>query len=457
MRYIGIDIGSSFSKAAVFDTGTCGALTEKVFPTATKKSLSDPRKFEIPAFDIVTGIKAVIGSFVKDYGIIGGIIFSTQMHGFVYKVPNREDTYISWQDSRCLNSMPGRKISFSDYLKTILSPQDMQSCGVYIKPSLGMCNLFTLLNSDEGLPIDGELFTLGSYIIYHLTGHNICHITNAAPLGLVNIATGKWDEEIISCLGFEKIRLPQIADSDLYICGHYEIGGQRIPVYPDFGDQQTAILGSMAGIKGIVINIATAGQISRTVTSFIPGSYEIRPYFDGGYINTISNMPSGRNLDVIIGFIKEIVLKICGMEVSTKDVWNNLLSGYQDIRRGLDVDMSFYATPASIDGGSITKITPDNFELNDLLTAAFINMAVSYKNAINALCHEKDSPERLVFTGGVSWKIPQLVSIISEVAGLPFCLSPTPDEVFAGLFRLSLVCSGICKSISDNLNITLRQ
>ena len=46
-----------------------------------------------------------------------------------------------------------------DSLAADISRQDMENHGVYIKPSLGLCNLYTLLE-EEDLLRDGELFTL---------------------------------------------------------------------------------------------------------------------------------------------------------------------------------------------------------------------------------------------------------------------------------------------------------
>lgn len=75
-----------------------------------------------------------------------GIILSTQMHGFVLSDPDYgPDVYISWQDARCLCPMPGTNGSYLAYLEKLISPDLMRSTGVYLKPALGMCNLFALI------------------------------------------------------------------------------------------------------------------------------------------------------------------------------------------------------------------------------------------------------------------------------------------------------------------------
>ena len=125
------------------------------------------------------------------------MIISTQMHGFVYSVPEKEDNYISWQDMRCMNKMPGKEKTYLQWMEEKITPKDMEDHGVYLKPSLGICNLYTLLENKE-LRRDGKLYTLGSYVIYALTGENVCHISNAAPLGLADVAHHCWNTKIIN-------------------------------------------------------------------------------------------------------------------------------------------------------------------------------------------------------------------------------------------------------------------
>jgi sugar (pentulose or hexulose) kinase len=457
MKYIAIDIGSSFLKSALFDLKLCKILDQNKIPATNKMENSDANYFEIPAQQLHDAVKAVIDGYTERFGDICGVVFSTQMHGFIYCHSSREDIYISWQDSRCLNKMRESGKSYMEHLQEVFGREEMTECGVYIKPSLGLCNLYAMLHGKTREEKSGELFTLGSYLIAKLTGNNICHITNAAPLGMVNIVKGQWNEAVIKKLGFEHISLPEIAKSDFEVCGTYLSNGQELKIYPDFGDQQTAILGCMAGEKDVVINIATASQISSTTDRFIPGPYETRPYFEGKYINTISNMPSGRNLDVLIDFIKAATEKIASTQVKTEQIWKTLLESFQYNSNGLKVNMGFYCTPDQLNGGGINGIRPHNFDLNTLFSAAFENMAETYGKNIKVLCGEGKKVDKLVCSGGVSWRIPQLLRIISQITGYDHALSAIPDEVFSGLFRVALVCTGVCENLNDKKEITLKQ
>ena len=142
------------------------------------------------------------------------------MHGFVLG-----DTYVSWQDTSCLKKNPDG-ISYLDELKEKISREDMRRTGVYLKPSLGLCNLYAILGEgNQGR--EEEIFTLGSYLIHRLTGRNCCHITNAAPWGLVDLETKDWDPELLRKLSFDRMRFPEIAREDTQVCGSLSGGGDQ--------------------------------------------------------------------------------------------------------------------------------------------------------------------------------------------------------------------------------------
>lgn len=456
MIYLGIDIGSSFIKAAAFEMETCRSILHTTFPSSKRLDNPDPKYFEIDAQALVATVREIISNVMEKTGRIDGIVLSTQMHGFVLHREGLPDRYVSWQDSRCTNMMPDQKKSWMEFLKEKIPPKRMESCGVYIKPSLGMCNLYTLLQTEHIGSVCGELFTLGSYIISQLTGNNVCHISNAAPLGLANVSTHMWDTDLLEQLGLSQIKLPQIAKSDFCVCGTYRCGDKEIPVYPDFGDQQTAILGSLAEPDDIVVNIATASQISTFSKTFEPGDYEIRPYFENQYINTISNMPGGRNLDVLIGFVQECVSRVCGTDVSVKQVWKSIQDNFEQNSRGLCADLGFYDTPNNVEGGCISHIRPENFGLTPLFSAAFTHMAHAYGKSIETLSRGLAPRGKLVFSGGVSWKTPELLKVVGDYTGLSYSLSSIQDEAFSGLYRIALVCSGICGSLSDHPEMVLQ-
>lgn len=452
MKYITIDIGSTFIKSALLDTDTCTILEQNKIPTPERLKREDSHYFEINAEQILELVKMKIHKFTLNYKNCKGVIFSTQMHGFIYSSGEYKNTYVSWQDTRCLKKRKNIEQTYIEYLQELLTKEEMKNCGVYIKPSLGLCNLYSILNDSVG--DDGSLYTLGSYLIYKLTGNNICHITNAAPLGLTDVSRGIWNTDVIHKVGFQNMIFPKIAESDFEICGTYLSNGQELKIYPDYGDQQSAILGCMGKQGDVVINIATASQVSTTVNKFITGNYETRPYFEGKYINTISNMPSGRNLEVLIQFLKQVVFYFTAEELEEQEIWNKVMYNYCDNTKGLTVNTLFYSTP---NNGSIEGITTDNLNINTIFSAAFKNMSQIYFESASMLFENgKEEIERFICAGGVSRKRPELLEQIKKVSNKECVLPLIPDEALSGLFRIALVCSGICKNLDDRPELQLK-
>ena len=64
--------------------------------------------------------------------------------------------------------------------------------------------------------------------------------------------------------------------------------------------------------------------------------------------------------------------------------------------------------------------------------------------------------EQVVCSGGVSWKRPELVAMIGTVMGKPCRRSPLDDEALAGLYRMALLCGGICSSLEDRKDRILK-
>ena len=448
-KFVAVDIGSSFVKAALFDVSSPAVLEHIKEAAPCKLPNDNPNKFEVKANLYVEIVTKILKDLSAKYNDLQGLILSTQMHGFVYEKQIDDDPlYISWQDQRCIDLMPDSQLSFLDYLKSIISPEKMESCGVYLKPSMGFCNLYAMLKADPSIKRDGRLYTLGSYISYKLTGNNVCHRQNAAPLGLVNIAENKWNYELLELAGIPEIKLPELAKSDSEVVGRFKINGADISVYPDFGDQQISVLGSNLQDNEALINIATACQVICKSDSIDKGLFETRPYFAGSYIKTISNMPSGRGLDVIINFIKDTVEKVSGKEIKAADIWNAVHDSYQKDSHGLTVDPRFYATYDHMTGGAISHINSSNLRISNIFASLFDEMAKTYWQTIQTLT-DKEKLTKIICAGGVSWRLPELLEKIRETALKPCTLSPMEDEALIGLFLISLYCHDPSKSLVD--------
>ncbi len=439
MRYIVVDLGSTFVKSAVFDIHTDELLFEEKYESPKNQSTVDGC-FENNAYLFVEIVKKIIENVYKKIGVCDGILFSTQQHGCVLTHPMlKEDLFISWQDTRSMKINPKTQNTYLDDLMQLLPREAMQSTGVYIKPALALCNVYTLFEERNLPKIAGtKMYTLGSYVINALTGKNICHITNAAPLGFANILTGSWETSILEKTGLDFIELPEIS-MEMNIAGNYVLDGFDLPVYLDAGDVQTCTYGAGADVDDLLIHIGTSGQLIYVCDNFEIGDFELRPYFEGKFCKVVSRMPGGRNFDVQIEYIKDIAEKLFGLKLTIAEICKKIdaisLSN-PNVNTDLVVDCNFYDMPDGRVGGSISNILNNNLNVLEVFQATVNDFGNKYKKYSDMLLNNSALKGSLYFVGGALIKNMPLQNAILNALGIASAKISNKEEVYQGMLRL---------------------
>lgn len=274
-----IDVGSSFIKYGIFNDSTGKLIMTEQFPFP-KPTLNDGIRFLVPAQDILEQIKAIFAK-AQPYHCEKAF-FSVQMHGYLLKDSfGTISDYVSWQDKS------------GDTTDARLHEINFQPLGTSLKNNLPLTKL-------AFRDLEGEFFTLGSYLAWALTGVNATHITDACPTGFYHAATGQCNDYC------GKLTMPK-AHLQEQALGTY----QDVLIYTPIGDHQISYLGSNAGSDKYLINIGTATQIccvtgqeaftaptpnadSYTIKATLPGLYEQRPYlYPGQILHTITGLIGG--------------------------------------------------------------------------------------------------------------------------------------------------------------------
>lgn len=98
------------------------------------------------------------------------------------------------------------------------------------------------------------LGTIDSYLVARLSGgeSHITDCSNASRTQLMNLETGKWDDELLAAFGIPKSALPTITPSwgHLAKTNPEHFLGLEIPICGIAGDQQAALFGQAAFNKG---------------------------------------------------------------------------------------------------------------------------------------------------------------------------------------------------------------
>ncbi|MDR0426433.1 MAG: hypothetical protein LBH24_04585, partial [Clostridiales bacterium] len=180
--------------------------------------------------------------------------------------------YISWRDKRA--RLSGQK--------KVVPAQDS---GTALKDNLPLLSYFAGLTLfPKAYRKAKRFYTLGSYIVFALTGNNATHITDAAASGFYDCGGGIHDYGT-------GLDLPK-ASLDVVCAGVYK---NRVKIYTPVGDQQASVYA--AGYEdSLILNLGTAAQICAVTDKRISGAFESRPFFHKQYVLTVTGLPGGQSI-----------------------------------------------------------------------------------------------------------------------------------------------------------------
>lgn len=453
--FIGIDIGASFIKGALFNLDQLTIKNIKKYPSPkltrlTREKYSNsqkPLRFEIKTELYLQKVKKLINEYIKIAHKIEGIVFSSQMHGMLLVNPLLEPLtpFIGWQDERLLETAPKQSKTWLDLLREKLANIDLSSTGIGLRSGLMGATLFWLKEHKllEQNPNSQASF-LGDYIAAKLTGGPLLvEPTHACGSGLFDVRRRQWSLKILKRLQIRVSHLPKVVRTGTLI-GHYQYKSLKIPIYVSTGDLQTAITGSLVGLskkREISINIGTGSQVSIVARNFIIGDYEIRSYFDNRYLYTITHLPAGRALNVIINFIANIGKRFYNRNQKA-EIWKGLFTSLlgKKSSEGLKCRLSFFKNNAlGKDTGYWKNVSEQNWTVENMFFSALENMAENYWWAFKRLTKE-EKIEKIICSGGLIRKLKPLQELLSKRFKKEVSLAPFKEETLAGLFILSLVC-----------------
>jgi glycerol kinase len=95
------------------------------------------------------------------------------------------------------------------------------------------------------------LGTVDAYLLCRLTGRHLSDATNASRTLLMDLATCRWDGDLLARFGVPKAALPEIVDCAGPL-GETRVLGRAIPVTGCAGDQQAASVGQGCLTPGLV-------------------------------------------------------------------------------------------------------------------------------------------------------------------------------------------------------------
>ncbi|MGM9974761.1 MAG: gluconokinase [Clostridiaceae bacterium] len=292
--YLGVDIGTTSTKAIVFDDkGREVRKASREYPTLSPQA---GFKEQDPEFIFQAVIDSINNAASKLQGEIAFISFSAAMHSIIAvdKEGAPLTNSIIWSDSRSESYAREYKISGKgrEYYKRTGTPTH------------SMSPLYKLLwlrdNEREVFQKTYKFISIKEYVIYKLFNVFIVDYSIASASGLFNIYTRKFDEEILRDIGISEDKLSVAVPTtyilrgmDKYLSETMGISSST-PVVIGASDGCLANLGSNSVKEGAAsITIGTSGAVRVAFNKPVTGEEETvfcyvlteDKYIVGGAIN----------------------------------------------------------------------------------------------------------------------------------------------------------------------------
>jgi sugar (pentulose or hexulose) kinase len=355
MSFVGIDIGGTFLKAALLDShGVTGPVIRR--PTPEFIDATDAAR-EIDPGILIAEVFDLLELVTHGQKSISGILVTGQMASLtlVDDSGTAVAPIISWQDSR---------FQSVEDVGQRLGPSALAALGDGLRIGSPLVAL-----SELNLPESVRVTSLIGFVAGSVAGIRapVLHMTDAAALGLVDVAGSKWSQEATAVANLTLRQLPGLTSlvEPIGRAGDYDC-----MVFCAVADQQAALLGSGLRESEVSVNLATGCQVA-VITSEPSSPRQLRPYFGRKYLQTVTHLPAGRILN-------SALLESCGS--TTPEDWSWAASeGLGDPRVAAAIDrivggivqavddLGVGDLPVRMSGGLIQQFAPVRNRLQESL------------------------------------------------------------------------------------------
>lgn len=288
MNLLGIDVGTTSIKAALFDEE--GNMLKSALYDYTLITNGDRVEFDAEKY--VEIVKTAINDMRRDYEIFA-LAIDTQCETLIisdeHGTPLRNA--IVWLDNRANEEADEIKEKFG--LKQVYEITGQPE----ITATWPASKLVWVRKNEPDIFYKAKkIFLLEDWLIYKLTGEFVTEKTLQSSSLYFDITTGKWWNKMLEFVGISEDMLPRLANSSEYV-GDYE----GIKVVTSAMDQVAAAVGAGVYREGMV------SEMTGTAMVIFAPCNEIPPYnensiipchynYDGGYAQLLWTQTAGMTL-----------------------------------------------------------------------------------------------------------------------------------------------------------------
>lgn len=292
---LGIDVGSTYIKTARLTDGAVQAGTTARHPTPNFMSIDLPGARWLRADELLSQVDMAIEHDSNRHGEPSLILVTGQMHGCLFSSINQVrplSPISTWQDRTARDFQVGRRWH---EVRQMVDEELLSRNGNELDFGYPLVVL-PLLREHADLKNSHDLryVSLLSLVVEHLTGTpSDIHVTDAAASGMYDIRASGWIPSALEIARVADVSMPNVRD---------QASGER--VWLAVGDHQASLLGGDFDQDSVAINVGTGAQVSVllnpgqvvAVHSAEGPAVHTRPFFEGTFFQTITDLPAGREL-----------------------------------------------------------------------------------------------------------------------------------------------------------------
>jgi sugar (pentulose or hexulose) kinase len=419
--FYGLDVGTSFLKAAVLDLDAVQLRHTVRAPFPGFLAGLPPMHREVDPGAVLAQAVELLEQLQSAAPRCDGLVLCGQMHGFVLvdERGNPLSHYVSWLDQR---------VSPDEFqsLGAEINATELHETGNELRPSIAAPLLAWLARRGE-LPGGTAIpVSVADFIAARLCGSRpILDATQAAAFGALRLSTLTWHEDVAEKLGVQGLAWPEVRPTGT-MTGRW----RGVPCYATIGDQQCALAGALLREDELSVNIGTGSQVAAITADPISDSLQTRPYFDGRFLRTITHIPAGRALSALIRLFTELG------GPSEEEAWPRIEAAVAEVpETDVRAGASFFPGPCG-SSGFLENLHEGNLSAGHVFRAVFESMAANYAACARRL-DVRETLRGCVLSGGIARRIGVIRDLTCAALGLPHRLSPHAEDTLFGLLVLA--------------------
>ncbi len=163
------------------------------------------------------------------------------------------------------------------------------------------------------------------------------------------------------------------------------------------------------------------------------GPYQSRYFFEGKFLNTITHLPAGRSLNVLMGLLTELAT---AENLTLRDPWGTVNRALHSADGGgLECDLAFFSGPM----GEVVTSAGLRLTTSPSATCSTLRSAIS--PTIFSHCADRVFPQRnwqrIVLSGGLTQSVPLLRKMIQDRLPGVVKESTEAEETLLGLLDVA--------------------